>query len=256
MTAVHDAHFPHGEAMLRYFNGDRAAMLICHQDGRRDDVPAAFWFRDTVDPLEQCGLELCRGRVLDLGAGAGVHALALQRRGLDVVALDVAPQSAEIMRKRGVHHPVVGDLAEFDAGPFDTILCLCNGLDKVGRLDALPGFLARMRSLLAPGGQIIADSFDLRVGADAQTASEIRRKTQAGRYFGEIDLVFEFEGRRGASFSTLQVDPDTLVRYAARCGYSVEIIQRQGGHFLARMTDGAILHAEATRNTPEAPRAA
>ncbi len=177
----------HGAALLDCFRGETSAMLICHQDGGRDDVPAAFWLRETIDPLEALALDLCCGRVLDVGAGAGLHALELQRRGIEVTAIDIAPECVMIMRERGVRSAELADLYEFGGGGFDTIICLCNGLDKVGRLADLPRFLGRIRELLAPGGQLIADSFDLRVGADAARLAELARKETTGRYFGETD---------------------------------------------------------------------
>lgn len=143
MTGAYD---PHGAALLDCFRGDASAMLICLQDGARDDVPAAFWLRETIDPLEALALDLCRGRVLDVGAGASLHALALQRRGLDVTGIDISPECVAIMRERGVRNADAADLYDFDGGPFDTIVNLCNGLDKVGRLADLPR--SRTRSYL------------------------------------------------------------------------------------------------------------
>jgi SAM-dependent methyltransferase len=228
------AYDPHGAALLDCFRGDSSALLICHQDGLRDDVPAAFWLRERIDPLETLALDICRGRVLDVGAGAGLHALELQRRGFEVTAIDIATDCVTIMRERGVRHAVTADLYPFDGGPFDTIICLCNGLDKVGRLADLPQFLDRMRQLLAPDGQLIADSFDLRVGADEARLAELARKQAAGRYFGEIDLRFEYKGRSGAPFSTLQVDYETLSRIAGEHGWRCELVKRDGSHYLAR----------------------
>jgi SAM-dependent methyltransferase len=233
---MNQAYRPHGAALLDCFRGDTAAMLICHQDGARDDVPASFWLRETVDPLEELALTMCRGRVLDLGAGAGLHALPLQRRGLDVTAIDIAPECVTIMRERGVTNALVADLYTFDGGPFDTIISLCNGLDKVGRLANLPRFLERMRSLLAPGGQLLADSFDLRVDADAARLAEITRKKVAGRYFGELDMQLEYKGRSGEPFTVLQVDYHTLSATAERNGWQCEKIRSEGGHYLFRAT--------------------
>ena len=232
MRAAYD---PHSEALLDYFAGSASATLICIQDGERDDVPAAFWFRDTIDPLEQRALDLAHGRVLDLGAGTGVHALRLQQRGVDVVAIDVAPGCVQIMRQRGLRQALSADLYEFDGGPFDTILCICNGLDKVGRLADLPRFLDRMRHLLAPGGQLLADSFDLRVGASPERLAELARKELSGSYFGEMDLQFEFNGCRGAAFTVLQIDDQTLAQHACELGWSCEVLERNGGHYLARL---------------------
>lgn len=232
MTLAYDLH---GAALLDCFRGDTSAMLICHQDGARDDVPAAFWLRSTIDPLEALALDLCQGRVLDLGAGAGLHSLELQRRGFEVTALDISPDCVTVMRERGVVDAHAADLYAFEDGRFDTILCICNGLDKVGRLADLPRFLDRMRQLLAPGGQLVADSFDLRTGADKARLATLEQKTAAGRYFGEMDLRFEYKGRVGAAFSTLQVDFETLMQISGRHGWSCDLVRSHGGHYLARL---------------------
>ena len=84
--------------------------------------------------------------------------------------------------------------------PFDTVVCLCSELDKVDRLADLPTVLDRMRGLLAPGGQLLADSFDLRVGVGEARLAERSRKEASGRYFGEIDRCFEYECGIGAPF--------------------------------------------------------
>ncbi len=231
---MRSTYHPHGAALLDCFRGKRDATLVCYQDGERDDVPAAFWLRDSFDPLEALGLELCRGHVLDVGAGAGVHALDLQARGLRVTAIDIVPACVEIMRERGVRSVACADISTIDAGRFDTILCLCNGLDKVGTLAALPRFLERARGLVSTNGQLVADSFDLRVGATPEALGRMARKTASGRYFGEIDLRFEYDGRSGPNFSALHVDYDTFARTAEKTGWTPERIREVGGHYLAR----------------------
>jgi SAM-dependent methyltransferase len=229
------AYDPRGAALLDCFRGDASATLICHQDGLRDDVPAAFWLRNTIDPLEAHALNLCYGRVLDLGAGAGLHTLELQRRGFEVTAIDISPDCVTIMRERGVFDARTADLFAFEDGQFDTILSICNGLDKVGRLADLPGFLDRMRRLLAPGGQLVADSFDLRTGADDARLATLAQKTAQGRYFGEMDLCFEYMGRIGTSFSTLQVDFETLAQIAGHEGWTCDLVRINGSHYLSRL---------------------
>jgi SAM-dependent methyltransferase len=228
------AYAPHGAALLDYFGGHTSATLGCHQDGERDDVPAAFWFRETFDSLEVRALGLCRGKVLDVGAGAGVHTLELQRRGFEVSAIDIVAECVAIMRERGVRNAHVANLYEVD-GKFDTVICLCNGLDKVGTLADLPRFLDRMSALLNPGGQLLADSFDLRIGATPADIDAMARKTAAGYYFGEIDLTFEYAGQRGSEFTVLQVDPQTLAGFARAGGWSFEVVRQTGGHYLARL---------------------
>lgn len=226
---------PHGAAMLDYERGVTDAMLICEQDGERDDVPAAFWFRTDIDPLEAAALDLCHGRILDVGGGSGVHALLLQERGHAVTAIDVDTAAVAIMSRRGVRDARQANLFAFEGGPFDTILSICNGLDKVGRLADLPRFLDRMQVLLAPGGQLIVDSFDLRVGADAAAQARIATKTANGRYFGEVDLRFSYGGLIGAPFTVLHVDAETLADAARTAGFVCDVLQRRAGHYLARL---------------------
>jgi hypothetical protein len=110
--SMQQAYDPHGAALLDCFRGDGSAMLICFQDGVRDDVPASFWLRETMDRLEVRALDLSRGHVLDVGAGAGLHSLELQRRGLRVAAIDIASDCITIMRERGV---LLHGLADGDA---------------------------------------------------------------------------------------------------------------------------------------------
>lgn len=245
---------PHGAALLDCFRGDTSATLICHQDGGRDDVPAAFWLRQALDPLEALALDLCRGRVLDVGAGAGLHSLELQRRRIEVTAIDVASECVTIMRERGVHRAEVADLYRFEGGPFDTVICLCNDLDKVGRLADLPRFLSRMRRLLAPDGQLIADSFDLRVGAGPTRLEEFSRRESAGRYFGEMDLRFEYKGRSGAPFSVLQIDYDTLALTAGNNGWQCELIESVDGHYLARARPGRLRSSKTQQSSGDRDR--
>ncbi|HVE52985.1 MAG TPA: hypothetical protein VNB23_06340 [Ramlibacter sp.] len=92
-----------------------------------------------------------------------------------------------------------------------------------------------MRRLLAPGGALIADSFDLRVGASETRLAQLHRKREEGRYFGEMELRFEYKDLRGEPFTVLQVDFDALSRIAEMRGWRCERVAQAGGHYLARL---------------------
>src|SRR5437762_1824951 len=91
--------------------------------------------------LTKTATRACRGRTLDIGAGSGVHALALQARGLEVVAIDFLPACVEVMRARGVRDAQQADIQTYAAAPFDTLLSLMNGLSLVRALAGLQPFL-------------------------------------------------------------------------------------------------------------------
>lgn len=236
---------PHGLALLDFFKGKASAAVVVHDaDGDTEVVPAGVFFREPEEfsALEEAALDLCRGRVLDVGAGAGCHSLVLQQRRLRVCAIDVAPEAVEVMRKRGVKDVQCADVFGFQAEPFDTLLLLMNGIGVVGSLAGLQRFLRDVKGLLKPEGQILLDSYDPGSDDVEGAATVTRAATQggtlrAGRYIGEMRFQLEYAGTKGPTLEWLFVDFETLAARAAREGWSAEIIwQEEEGHYLARLT--------------------
>ncbi len=230
---------PHGQSLLDYQHGDSAAVITVHSEGgQATEVPVSLFFRPPdMFPLERTAIELCRGRVLDIGAGAGCHSLALQARGLPVVAIDFLADCVAVMRARGVVDAQQADIYTFTAEPFDTLFSMMNGLALVKDLAGLQPFLRNLRRLLNPDGQFLVDSVDLRRTGRAQSAATVQASERAGRYFGESDLQLEYKGQRGAPFSQLYVDVETLTEHARQAGWVCEIVEQEAtGRYLARLT--------------------
>ena len=203
-----------------------------------DEMPVSTLFRTEVQmpPLERRALSLARGRVLDVGAGAGCHTLALQARGLtDVTAIDVSPLSVETMQARGVRRALCADFFSDDFGSgFDTLLFMMNGFGIAGRLARLPRLLERARRLLAPGGIVLADSTDLRYLFEEPDGTFLPPAGEG--YYGEVDYRMVYGSCKGPRFDWLYVDFETLCAVAAPLGFRVEKVQ-DGEHydFLARL---------------------
>ena len=110
---LEDGCDPMGQAIRDYYETGRVGRLrVFSPQFDEDEMPVGTLFREEEDmpPLEQKALDLCRGRVLDVGAGAGCHSLALQRRGLDVTAVDISTLSVDVMRRRGVRQAWEADV--------------------------------------------------------------------------------------------------------------------------------------------------
>ncbi len=224
---------PHGAALRDFFAGRAdAEVIVRDEDGEEERTPARVFFRepDEFSALDEAALALCRGRVLDVGAGAGCHSLALQARSIAVTALDVAPDAVEVMRQRGILDARCGDVFTFAGERFDTLLMLMNGIGLVGTLDGLDRFLADAPRLLTDGGQMLLDSFDPGPPDPAQP----------GQYAGEMRFQLEYRGVCGAYYPFVFLDFETLRRHAEEAGWRCESIwQEEEGHYLARLARGA-----------------
>lgn len=235
MTVNRYAGGPYGCALRAFQDGERDAELEMWSDlGEHERIPVSVFFRkpDEFYSFERRALEACRGRVLDLGAGTGVHSLVLQERGLDVVAVESDPEVCRLLRERGVRRVVRSDAFEFAGGPFDTVLSLMNGAGLAGTLEGLGRLLSHLRDLTAPGGQILMDSADLRPPGGEEPFA----RRADGRYLGEVQIQLAFRGERGVPFPELYVDPDTLGAVASRSGWRSEVLlEEEDGSFLARL---------------------
>ena len=128
---------PMGAAIADYHRQGKAARLrVFSPDFDEDEIPVATLFRtaDAMPPLERQALQLARGRILDVGAGAGCHSLALQAMGHSVTAIDISPLAVETMTARGVKDARIEDFWSVEAR-YHTILMLMNGIGIVGRLE-------------------------------------------------------------------------------------------------------------------------
>ena len=246
---------PMGAAILDFQKTGKVGKLrVLSSMFEEDEMPVKHLFRSYHDMpiLEKKALDLAKGKVLDVGAGAGCHSLALQKRMeqenqkgstfqnaiTSIKTIDISPFSCEAMKLRGVKdvecinlfNPQLGN----NAG-FDTILLLMNGTGIAGKIANLPALFQRLKSLLNPNGQILIDSSDLKYIYENEDGSfDIDLN---GPYYGEVDYQMVYEKTEGEPFDWLYVDFPLLKSIAESCGLEGELIA-EGEHYdyLARLS--------------------
>lgn len=255
---------PMGAAILDYQTQGKAGKLrVLSSMFEEDEMPTKHLFRSFKDmpKLEQIALKLAQGNVLDVGAGAGCHALALQalmqeedslkskknkQQITSVMAIDISPLSCKAMKMRGVKQVECINL--FDAhliDSYDTILLLMNGTGIAGKIANLPTLFQRLKALLNTDGQILIDSSDLKYIYENEDGSfDINLN---GAYYGEVDYQMVYDGIKnkesqsfaikGEPFDWLYVDFPLLKSIAESCGMHCELVA-EGEHYdyLARIT--------------------
>ncbi len=220
---------PYGRALWDYFRGDHRAVLeVQHSlDGpARLDAEVFFRAGEELLEFEQLALELCRGTVVDIGAGAGVHSVPLQERGFEVVAVEPVAQAAEILRRRGVRTVFESGIEEAQPQPADTVLLLMNGTGIAGTLRGLGRLFSVLRAWVAPGGAILIDSTDPALTAEA-----------GQEYAGEAWIQLAYRGARGRPYRELYCGAEQLERAARPAGWRMQVVfEEADGTFLARLT--------------------
>ncbi len=230
---------PYGMALLDYFNGDTSSKVIAYRDdGYTDELMIDSFLREPQDflPLENIALNLCYGRILDIGAGAGPHSIFLQNKGLKVCAIDISPEACAVMKKRGVKNVYCIDALKFKAEPFDSIIILGRSIVMVGTLKGLDLFLEDVHRLIKPNGQILLNSLDVRYTDNPIHLAYQEKNKKAGRYIGELKIQFEYKGKKGPFFELLHVDPKTLISHALEKSWHCKIIHKEkDGNYLAQL---------------------
>ncbi len=225
---------PLGTMMLDYLNGSRQSCVEVESstlDMWKMSGDVMFRTFKNMNRIEHKALSLCRGNILDIGAGSGCHSLYLQKKGRRVDALDMSPGCIEVMKKRNLPHVIHGNLFSVKNKSYDTLLMLMNGLGICGSLDGLNLFLQFIKPILAEDGQVIADSTDLASLYNPETLS-----LQDEAYYGETEFIMTYKDIVGDPFEWLYVDFNTLKYYADFHGFACEkILSDKTGRYLARI---------------------
>ena len=222
-----------GKAILDYQTQNAPEPLITSTSiSDEDEMDVAYLFRpyDSMPKLEQKALQLSFGKILDVGCGAGSHALSLQNdRNLEVTAIDISKNAIQACQLRGVKHCLTTDILKFEpTEKFDTILLLMNGTGIFETLVKSTKYFQKLKTLLAPNGQILIDSSDLIYMYDED--EDGGAWIPSDNYYGELTFTVKYKGITDAPFQWLYMDYNTLQNAAFANGFQCELIS-EGEHF-------------------------
>jgi len=222
-----------GKAILDFQTNNSPEDLITETTiSEEDEMSVAYLFRsyDEMPQMEQKALQLAKGRILDVGCGAGSHSLTLQNdRNLDVTSIDISANAIQACTLRGLKKAKVQDVMTLENEKFDTILLLMNGAGMCGKLKNIPNFLLKLKSLLNPGGQILLDSSDIiyMFDDDEDGGKWIPSNNE---YYGEIVFNISYKGEKEKPFDWMFIDYNTLQNAAFDNGLHCELIL-EGEHY-------------------------
>jgi SAM-dependent methyltransferase len=226
-----------GKALLDYQNGKYTEDISTSTSISGDDIlPLPYLFRAFKDmpKLEKVALQLVRGKVLDVGCGAGSHCLYLQEKNFNVLGIDISKGAVEVCRARGVLCVKQMDVLDIKE-TFDTILLLMNGTGIFSTLNNVSKYLQHLKSLLNVGGQILIDSSDIKYMYEDDDGG-FWIDTNAS-YYGELDYYLSYKNEKEAPMKWLYLDFETLQIACSTVGLNCDLIQKGKHHdYLARLS--------------------
>ncbi|MBB4801329.1 ubiquinone/menaquinone biosynthesis C-methylase UbiE [Flavobacterium nitrogenifigens] len=229
-----------GKAIFDFYTNNSPEDIITETSiSEEDEMSVEYLFRtyNEMPKIEQKALQLAYGKTLDVGCGAGSHALSLQNeRNLDVTAIDISEKAIETVLLRGIKNAQVKNILDFEGEKFDTILVLMNGTGIFGKLKNCNEYLLKLKSLLNPRGQILIDSSDIiyMFDEDEDGGKWIPSEND---YYGELVFNITYKGEKEQPFDWLYLDYNTLQNAANANGLQCELIL-EGDHYdyLAKLT--------------------
>jgi SAM-dependent methyltransferase len=174
---------------------------------------------------ERKSLRYLRGRVMDVGCGAGRVALELQRRGVEVVGLDASPLAARAATLRGVDEVWSTAIEDLDSriASFDAFVLFGNNFGILETPSRARRTLIHLAEVTKPGARIFAESTSAYAGgAPAFDRSYYHRNKVLGRSPGQVKLRYHYGHLVGPWFQWIFVSRREMRSILVGTGWRIE----------------------------------
>ena len=230
-----------GHALLDCYLGEKAQIIIERDDGNLDvSGEPEIYFRefDQWEEYDRRAMAHVSGRALDIGSGAGRHALYLQGKGHVVVALDNSPLAIEVMKRRGIREVALMPATKISSklGVFDSIIMMGNNFGLVANKRRAKWLFRRFYSISNSEAKIIATSLNPQTTTDPLHLAYHERNRQRGRMPGQVRIRVRYRNYIGLWFDYLLASLEEMKSLIRGTGWYVsEVIESEGPIYVAIM---------------------
>jgi SAM-dependent methyltransferase len=217
----------YGQLIVAYLEGKLSYEIVERDDGSigpSGGAPTYFAKYKNWPDWQKRAIKFARGRVLDIGAGAGRVSLYLQKRGCKVTAIDNSPLAIQVCRKRGVKDArviAIDDVGEFSPGTFDTVVMYGNNFGLFGSRARAKQLLKTLHWRTTPNAVFIVESNDPYKTSDPSHLAYQKRNRKRGRMSGQLKIRIRFRESIGDWFDYLLVSQKEMQEILKGTGWKV-----------------------------------
>ncbi len=218
------------ELMDSFKKKDEVFEIVERDDGFIDAAPVKDrYFSNYKDwsAIEKRGIGYARGKILDVGCGAGRHALYLQKKGLDVTGIDTSPLAIQVCKTRGLRKArllSINDVEKFGKSSFDSAIMLGHNFGLFQNRKKFKTLLKKFRKILSPKGVIIAETSDPYKTKNSVHVSYHAWNLKRGRMGGQLKLRLRYKKMISPWFDYLFVSQKELRDLLHGTGWKIQKI--------------------------------
>ena len=229
---------PFGQGLLAQFKGRGVLEIVERDDGYIDAMNCGTYFSEYEDwpSVEKKAMDLVKGKVLDVGCGAGRHSLYLQNRGFDVTGIDISPLAIEVCKLRGLKKTKVVPIEDLDFAPgsFDTVIMMGNNFGLFGNFKKAQRLLRKLHRMTSDDALIIADTRDPYKTDNPAHIEYHKANKEKGRMGGQVRIRVRFKKYVGKWFDYLMVSKEEMRGILKNTEWKIgEFIDSEGAEYIA-----------------------
>ncbi|HEY2390488.1 MAG TPA: class I SAM-dependent methyltransferase [Candidatus Angelobacter sp.] len=191
-----------------------------------------FGGHSTWSKRERRAMQRVKGRVLDIGCGAGRYLLYLQEKGHETTGIDRSAGAVKVCKRRGVQRVLlrpIEEIGKFKPASFDTVIMMGNNFGLFAGFKKTKRLLRQLDRITSAEGQIIAEAVDPYATTQELHLVYQRQNRARGRMSGQLRIRIRHENIVGEWFDYLLVSRKEMEEILEGTGWRVkEIIPDKG----------------------------
>jgi cyclopropane fatty-acyl-phospholipid synthase-like methyltransferase len=175
--------------------------------------------------IEKKAIRLVKGKILDIGAGAGRVSLFLQKKGFNVTAIDNSPLAVQVCKKRGVKFAKIlpiEDIGTLKPKTFDTIIMFGNNFGLFGSFKKAKILLKKLHRITSQDALMLAESNNVYNTTDPAHLEYHKFNKKRGRMAGQLRIRIRFRTYIGDWFDYLIVSKEEMEDILKGTGWKVK----------------------------------